>query len=161
MTLSETLLQKLSNWQPVGTGRHVLATTEEASGWTALVSADRVDSMGCLVRELTLQRKTGGPVGADLRTWAERIAARVGGLPEALKVIEVDVNRNEALLRSQEPTRRGEQLLYYEVLVKGTGEVMLRRYQASQVPGSHRQQTPFALTHEFLAKLAGRLTGES
>lgn len=161
MTLSEILLQRLSNWQPAGTGRHVLAVTDEASGWTVLVDADRVDNTGCLVHELTLTRKTAGCAASDLRAWAERIAARTGRLPATLKVIEVDSHRNEALLRSQEPTLRGEHRLYYEVLVKGVDEVVLRRYQANLTPGQQRQLTAFALTHEVLAMLVGDWTSAS
>jgi hypothetical protein len=66
----------------------------------------------------------------------------------------VDAGRGEALLRSQQPTSRAEQLHYYEVLLQAAGKATVRRYQASHQLGEHRKQTAFALTHEALAKLA-------
>ena len=152
MTLNETVLRKLSEWQPAGAGRHVLAAS--SAGWTVSVTADRCDGMGCLVWELSLTRKTTPAGDAGLPSWAEGVAKRVKSLAESLKVIEVDKVRNEALLRSQDPSRRGEHVLYFEILLRGTQSATLRRYQAQHAAGSHRQQVGFALTHEALAKLA-------
>ena len=152
MNLSETVLRKLSEWHPSGAGRHVLAASN--AGWTVSVTADRCDSMGCLVWELSLTRKTAAAASVSLSSWAEGVAKRVQSLAEPLKVIEVDTVRNEALLRSQEPSPRGEQVFYYEVLLRGTQSATLRRYQAQHTAGSHRQQVGFVLTHEALAKLA-------
>jgi len=152
MTLSETVLRKLSEWHPSGAGRHVLAASN--AGWTVSVTADRCDSMGCLVWELSLTRKTAAAASASLSNWAEGVAKRVQSLAEALKVIEVDKLRNEALLRSEKPSQRGEHVLYYEILLRGTQSATLRRHQGQHTAGSHRQQVGFALTHEALAKLA-------
>ena len=158
MTLNETLLRKLSEWHPSGTGRHGLATSDDC--WTAAVTADRCDSMGCLIWEFTLSRKGPAPAGLTLRSWAERTARRVNALLEQLKVVEVDEGRNEAQLRSQEPSQRGEQIFYYEVVLRGTAAAILRRYQASPAPASHREQVSFTLTHEALAKLASDLAAD-
>jgi hypothetical protein len=124
------------------------------AGWTVSVTADRCDGMGCLVWELAFARKGAPAADARLTSWAEGVAKRVKSLAEPLKVIEVDTVRNEALLRSQEPSQRGEHVLYYEVLLRGTQSATLRRYQAQHTAGSHRQQVGFVLTHEALAKLA-------
>jgi hypothetical protein len=161
MTLNETLLRKLSDWHPSGAGRHVLGASDEQSGWMAAVSADRCDSMGCMVWELTLTRKTTAPATATLKGWAERAVKRVNCLMEPLKVVEVDQDRDEAVLRSQAPAQRGEHVLYYEVLLRGNSAATIRRYQASHVPGKHRQQVAFALTHEALAKLAADLAADN
>src|SRR5262245_15112370 len=119
MTLENTLLQKLGEWRPVGEGRHTLAATDEAAGWTAAVTADRQDQIGCVVWEMTLRRTTPAACGAAaLRAWADRAAANVKGLLEALAVVEVDAARGEALLRSGDPSRRGEAVAYYEVRLK-------------------------------------------
>src|SRR5437868_6361339 len=130
MTLEETLLQKLSEWQPPP-GRHTL--TVPATGWTVSLTADRCDVLGCLAWELTLQRK--GSSTSGLRTWADRIADRVTGLLEPLKVHEVDEPLNQAQLRSGGPTQRGDKLGYYEVVLNGTTSAIVRRYQASQAGG--------------------------
>src|SRR5262245_49189747 len=110
MIRSEAVLPKLADWQPPGGGRQTLHVTDEATGWIACVTADRNDVLGCLVWELALRRSNPAGDGAKLALtkWAETAAAMVTGLLEPLKVIEVDLPKNEALLRSVQPTRRGD-----------------------------------------------------
>jgi hypothetical protein len=157
MTLDEALLQNLAEWRPGG-GRQTLNLPDTGSGWTVALTADRSDALGCLVWELALRRTTEPAAGEGLRAWAERIAGRVTGLLEPLKVVEVDLVRGQALLRSQAPARRGEQLHYYEVLLTGVRAAVVRRYRASLQGDARREQVPFTLTHEALAKLAGDLS---
>lgn len=159
MTLNETLQQKLSEWKPGGEGRQVLTAAAADAGWTAVVTADRADSVGCLVRELGLSRTGATPPGLTLRSWADQTAKRVTGLLEPLAVHEVDDARGEAILRSQTPAQRGGQLSYYELRLRGTAAATLGRYQASHVPGSHREQVGFGLTHEVLARVAEDIAG--
>lgn len=161
MTLENTLLQKLSDWHPAGDGRHTLAVTDEAAGWNVAVTADRQDQVGCVVWELALRRAAVAPAtdaAVALRAWAERAAGRVKGLLEMLAVVEVDPTRGEALLRSNEPTQRGEAVAYYEVLLRGTPEAAVRRFKGGA--GQRREQVAFALTHEVLARLAADLTAD-
>ena len=70
--------------------------------------------------ELTLTRPEGA-LSTDLKTRAERTAARVTGLLEPLRLIEVDAGRDAALLRSTAPQKRGDDLYYYEVELKTGG----------------------------------------
>jgi hypothetical protein len=82
------------------------------------------------------------------------IAERVSGLLEPLAIYEVDEARNEAILRSEEPSRKGEALAYYEVRLVGLSCATVRRFASTRTtPG--RTQVAFAITHETLAKLAG------
>jgi hypothetical protein len=160
MTLENTLLQKLSEWRPAA-GRQQLTVPDAATGWAVLLTADRNDVLGCLVWDLTVRRNSAPAARAeDVRAWAERLARRVTGLTEPLKVLEVDETRLEAILRSESPSQRGEQRLYHEVFLKGTSEATLRRYQAPREGAARREQTAFPLTHEVLVKLAGDLTAE-
>jgi hypothetical protein len=110
------------------------------------------------VWELTLARTGNTPDGLTLRAWAEGVAKRATGLLEPLKLLEVDDARGEALLRSDSPAKKGEQVAYYEVKLFGTDRASVRRYVASRTE-SGREQTAFALTHEVLAKLAGDIAG--
>ncbi|MCC6419386.1 MAG: hypothetical protein IT429_14215 [Gemmataceae bacterium] len=159
MTLANTVLARLSEWRPPQ-GRQTLAVTDPASGWTAALTADRADVVGCLVWEIALRRDAASADGPqDLRAWAEGAAARVTGLLEPLAVHEVDSGRNEALLRSTGPSRRSDQLFYYEVLLRGTTAAVVRRYQASPQSIERRQQVAFALTHEALAQFVANLAG--
>ncbi len=146
MTLENTLLERLSEWQP-GAGRQDLHVAAE--GWSATVTADRADVLGCLVWELNVRRD--GSAGTDVRAWASAAAERITGLLEPLKVVEIDSERNEAQLRSDTPTQRGDKRFYYELLLRGNATALLRRYQT-------REQTAFALTHEVLAKVADDVT---
>ena len=98
-------------------------------------------------------------VPGDRKTHAERLAARATGLMEPLRLIEVDADRETALLRSATPQRRGDDLFYYEVLLHGRG-ADVRRYQSSATGGT-REQIAFPLTHEALAKLAADLTADA
>lgn len=161
MTLENRLLQELGDWRPAGDGRHTLAVTDEAAGWNVAVTADRQDQVGCIVWELALRRASEPPTqdaSAALRGWAERVAGRVKGLLEPLAVVEVDPPSGVALLRSNEPTHRADALAYYEVLLKGVREAVVRRFKGGV--GQRREQVPFALTHEVLARLAADLTAD-
>jgi hypothetical protein len=158
MTLAESLLPKLSDWRPAGDGRHSWSETPAALGWTVQLAADKTDTLSCLVWELTLTRTAEPPAGLTLEGRAEAVAARVRGLMEPLAVHEVDTTRDEAVLRSTSPTKRGEALAYYEVRLHGLGRAVVRRFRATRAaPG--REQVAFALTHEALAKLAGDIAG--
>lgn len=156
MTLTEKLLAKLSEWTPQGTGRHALTTA--APGWAVALSADRAESLSCLVWELTLTRTGPAADGFTLRAWAEGVAARVTGLLEPLRLLEVDEARGEALLRSDAPAQKGARVAYYEVRLYGTDRATVRRFAADRTQ-SGREQVSFALTHEVLAKLAGDVAG--
>ena len=147
MTLSESLLRKLSEWSPAGAGRHSMTHTD--LGRTVTLTADRADSLSCLVWELAVTT----PEPVALRDWAAAVAKRVTGLVEPLTVHEIDAGRGEAVLRSTAPSAKGGALAYYEVKLHADGRADVRRYHGSKAaPG--REQVAFALTHEVLAKLA-------
>jgi hypothetical protein len=151
MTLDEMVLRKLADWQPPGGSRQTLAMPDEGSGWAVSLTVDRHDELSSALWEVHLQRVVAAPAGVTLEGWANDVAKRVTGLLETLWVLEIDAQRNEALLRSNEPSRRSADLFYYEVLLKGTQAANVRRYQASP-GGGRREQVPFVLTHEALAK---------
>ena len=157
MTLENLLLEKLAEWR-FDTGRQSLTVADAGSGWTAAVAAECCDSVGCRVWELTLTRDR--PAG-DLRARADRLSARATGLLEPLRLLELDPAQDVALLRSQAPSRRGEALFYYEVSLKSKGAATVRRFQATRDGSGRREQVPFALTHETLAKLAQDLAAEA
>lgn len=156
MTLAEKLLPRLSEWRPAGAGRHTLSET--AGGWAVHLAADKAESLSCLVWELTMTRAGDAPAGLTVKGWAAGVADRVTGLLEPLKLYEVDATRDEAVLRSESPSARGGKLGYYEVHLSGVTKAVVRRFAADKaVPG--REQVPFALTHEVLARLAGDVAG--
>ena len=155
MSLENKLLQKLAETQPVGE-RHELTISEGA--WTAHLTYDRRDELSGRLWEVALHRNAAA--AGDVQAWADRVAKRVAGLMESIKVVEVDAVQQRALLRSAAPTVKGEDLFYYEILLRGTANAIIQRYQGSQQIGKKREPVAFALTHESLAKLVGDVTAE-
>jgi hypothetical protein len=155
-TLSETLQQKLGEWRPCD-GRETLDVAHPEHGWSASVVADHVEQLGARLWELTLRRHN-AQAGVDLKARAEAVAARVTGLLEPLRLIEVDAAQGVALLRSSAPGQAAEAAAYYEALLHAGGTAQLRRYQAPHAGEPRRQQVPFALTHEALGKLVDDFT---
>lgn len=159
MTLAETLQRRFADWRPAGEGRHSWSETLPEAGWAVGLAADRADSLGCLVWEVSLARTADAPAGLTLKAWADGIASRVSGLMEDLRVLEVDDLRQEAILRSDGPTAKGDDRLYYEVHLGGLTHTTVRRYKGSRAAGTRREQVAFALTHEVLAKLVEDVAG--
>jgi hypothetical protein len=122
------------------------------------VTADRNEVLGCLVWEMALRRSAStAPAKGSVKEWAHRAAQRVTALLQPLKVVEVDVQRDEALLRSDTAGPQGDVAFYYEVLLKGLNEAVVRRFEAFPQERKRRQQVLFPLTHEALAKVVADL----
>ena len=155
MTLENKLLQSLAESKPLG-DRHELTVSEGA--WTAHLTYDRRDELSGRLWEVSLHRNRAAE--GSVQAWADRIAQRVAGLMEPLKVVEVDAAIQEALLRSTAPTAKGEQRFYYEIHLRAMANATVRRFQAAQPTGKKRTQIAFALTHETLAKLVADVTAE-
>lgn len=158
MTITESLLPRLSDWHPAGDGRHSWATAFPDQGWSVGIAADRADSLACLVWEMVLTRTAEPARDLTLEKWAHAIAERIGGLAESLSVYEVDEPRGEAILRSKPPTLKGETLSYFEIRLAGLKSATVRRFSAKPNK-TGRTQVSFAITHEALARLAGDIGG--
>jgi len=155
MTLAEALLQKLARWRPES--RQTLDVAHPESGWAVAVDAGHVEALGSRLWELTLGRPAALNV-ADLESQAAKVAGKVTGLLEPLRVVEIDPTVDGvALLRSDKPAAWGDALFYYELQLR-TDRATLRRYQAPGTDNPHRRQVPFTLTHEALAKLVADLS---
>ena len=72
---------------------------------------------------------------------------------------EVDDHQQEAILRSDDPTVKGDDRLYYEVHLRGLSHATVRRFKGSRAASTRREQVAFALTHEVLAKLVEDIAG--
>ena len=155
MTLGETLLSRLGEWRPTGSGRQTYNRADAASGWSVSLTIDKNDSFSSKLTELTVERSASDRA---TKPWADAVAKRATGLMESLRVIEVDNQRDEALLRSDSPTVRGETRAHYELRLQNGRKATLARYAAATEPNAKRQPIPFALTHEVLAKLVDDLT---
>ena len=157
MTLEETLLQKLAEFRPQGSDRQNLAVSDDETGCSITLSIDRNDDLSCALWEMSQRSRS--PLserGLDLKRWADKVAGQVRGLLEPLRVIEIDDRRDEALIRSDEPTARKDERYYYELRLDGSGSALVRRYCGTTEVG-RRRQVAFTLTHEAVAKLAADL----
>jgi hypothetical protein len=159
MTIAEMLLPRLNEWESTGPGRQQWSQALADSGWTVHLEAERVDTLGCLLREATLLRTRSSDAvsNAALKERAGQIAERVTGLMEPLHFLELDDTKAVALLRSDVPARRGAALSYYEILMTQGRKIELKRYQVDSAKGGRRTQVAFALTHEAIAKLVDDL----
>ena len=155
MTLADTLLEKLNRLSPDATVRRTLSFLDPTTATAVRLEVDMLDALGCQLWELAVTRS---PREADrlqsvgLAGWACRVADEVTGILEPLKVVEVDDLRGQALLRSDEPAQKSDDLYYYEVLLHKTGAATLRRYHNTKKPGK-REQVSFVVTREALAKV--------
>lgn len=156
MTLGETVLSKLAEWRPAGTGRHIFRHADAGSGWTISFAVEKADELSCQLSEVTCERAA--VKEPDLKSWANALAQHVTGLMEPLKVVEIDEHRNEAILRSEEPTTRGNRRAHFELKLHGNCRAVLTRYAAEAAPAAQRKSIAFVLTRESLSKLVDDLT---
>ena len=91
-----------------------------------------------------------------LRSWGDRLAARLTYLMEPLVVLEVDAQAGEAALRSQAPTPRGDRRSFYEVRLRREGTFHLQRVAFDEA-ARRRQVIPCQMTIEVLERLADDL----
>jgi hypothetical protein len=149
----------------------IAAALDAYSGECTLPSEIVVEEGG---HQLSLAVTSGGPVGVAfdaltytapsgvdrpaeaIRSWAERIAAKVTYLMEPLVLLEYDALAGEAELRSQSPTARGERRAYYEARLRKEGSLKLTRVVAD-VTTRRRRSAPCQLTREALERLADDL----
>jgi hypothetical protein len=91
-----------------------------------------------------------------LRSWADRLAARVTYLMEPLVVIELDEVAGEVELRSQSPTARGALKAYYEVRLNKQGVLRLSRVVFDDAT-RRRRPAHCQMTREALERLTDDL----
>jgi hypothetical protein len=159
MTLDEVFQQKFAEWRPESAGQ-TLTIDHPASGWTAAVTAERVESLGCQLREVVLTRSAPLTTGDSLADQARRIANRVTGLLEPLRLVEADTEHGLVQLRSSSPAQRGESVQYYEVLRRANGTTRLGRFESQPGTAGKRKPVPFTLTHEALAQVVAGLASD-
>lgn len=156
---TEPLLQKLAEFRPTEPGRSTLMHLDAASGWTVAIDMEAADALSVRVKELTVSRKEPEqPVSAsNIREAAERICNRVTGLMEKLRLLEIDSDRRQAILRSDSPTVRKDRRSHFELVLTGTHRANLRRYEAAGDISSKREQVPFSLTKEVFGMVLEHL----
>src|SRR5689334_8132926 len=126
MTLAETLSSKLAEWRPAP-GHAKVSEADTATGWSATLTVDKADALSCPLSELAVARATGR---YETKPWAESLTRRVTGLMEPLRIVEIDAVRDEAILRSDAPTVRGDRRAHYELRLRRGNSATLTRFTA-------------------------------
>ncbi len=89
----------------------------------------------------------------SLRSWGDRLAARVTYLMEPFKILEIDAEDGKVCLRSESPTTRNQKRSYYEIRLGKSGTLRMERHtfdEAARV----RDRSTCQLTREVLERLA-------
>src|SRR5262249_30458032 len=144
MIPDDTIFEKLSAWQPYGTGPHSLQITLPHG--TLDLTAQRADELSCQLTDLRLTGAIAEPCSAtQLKDRAIKTAERVSHLLEPLNLYEADANKSMAIVRSTTPTERGGELFYYELTLTGLHSANLKRFKADK-SNAKREAVPFVLT---------------
>ncbi len=150
MTLENTLLTNLSDWRPKE--RDTLRIALPDSDWVVQLTADRCDELSCKLWEVTVKRSQPAE-NLKLQDWAQQIPDKIHGLADSLKVLEVDNQQQQALIRSESPFQKEERLFYFEVVLQDTTTATLRRFQGSHEAYNIREQVSFVLTKEMVVNV--------
>ena len=153
---SENLMEKLSDLK-TASGPSLI----ELPGWTLNLENVQADSLSCRANGLTLRsnRREANLSNTQVKTWANSVAIKVTGLLEPLRVLEVDETDATALLRSDKPSAKANEVTYYEVILKADRTANLQRYRGFTQETKPRVQIPFTVTHEVLAKFVEDVIG--
>ena len=144
MTLEKLLRRKLSE-APAANERHDFMVTDETSGWSLHLTADRRDAWSTVAWELNLRRP---PAQGDVAAWAQNVVAQTGGLLEALRVVEVDKLHDRACsCEPATPSEQDDKLAYYELILQGTQSVAMCRFQGRNASGKARAD-PVSRAHQ-------------
>lgn len=157
MTLENTIRESLAGWRPNGEGPH---TRSIAFGDVSVeLAAAQCDALAARLWSLRVTRHLSETDSAgDLADRAARLANRVTGLLEPLRVYEVDRLGDRALLRSATPDQSDGATQFHELLLSGRLEAELKRYRV-EAGESKRSAVPYTLTHEVIGKVV-RILGE-
>jgi hypothetical protein len=94
-----------------------------------------------------------------LRAVSEDLSRRLTYLLEAISPIEVDAEQCVVQMRSNPPQRDEQGTSYYELLVRRSGELSLRRW--TKTAGKVRQPLDAHVTREVFLRLVGDFSAAS
>ncbi len=138
--------------------------------WMCSLTAQKVESLSCLLTELRLfrsndhthQTKMNTPLEPTavpcLDNWANAICKNLNGVIEELKIIETDLTTKLTLIRSSKPARKPatetdrQDIEYFEMILQDQHRLQLNRYRFVQNQ-QKRVRVPFVLSRESIAYL--------
>jgi hypothetical protein len=127
-------------------------------GRAGRVSCDvqAVEQLACSLDEIQYQaQEPFGQTPAGLTQMGEALANRVSYLLEPIGNYELDEDGMTLQMRSIPPSGDRENLSFYELLLRCSGEIRIYRYQQSA--GSVREKVPMEFTRQVLGRLGNDL----
>lgn len=156
MTLSRKIADALDRHGP-----YAGAVSAEYEGNLLGLDIREGGPVGLAVDALSFQpaRREGWAPEA-LKGWGDQLVARLSYLMEPIRVVEVDREAAEVQLRSATPTPRDGGRSYYEITLKETGALALRRWRFDEAD-RRREAIPCQFTREVVERLADDLVATS
>ena len=138
MDLGRQAASRLKSWGSFSGDPRILAVTGDRFAIAAEVRA--ADSLGCSLAEVRLRSLQSLQLGLEqLRNWGARLSKRIRYLL--------------LLLRSSPPeTKPDGAVFYYEVLLEGSGQLLLRRYRFDPTT-RERADEAIVCTRELVEKM--------
>lgn len=132
---------------------------EQMDGIDLQVEIEDFDKFSYMVRSIfmTHPQTPVTPIKDVLLRQAGEIEKRISYLLEGFRLVEVDEVNATAQVRSITPYKKGDERLYYEVLLRGGNNLTFTRYRKQHQPGE-REIVPSHLTLEIFERLVDDLT---
>jgi hypothetical protein len=157
MSLRSEALSQVDGLAPFADDSYMIAASDGRV--TLQCELSTLDRLALAFRTLTAQHNdlVGAPI-STLETVAADLASRISYLLEDVSPVEIDSEGVRVQLRSSPPSRDGDTIRYYELLLRSQdGSASLVRYEAVRgLPGRHA--IPSEVTREVFGRLVDDLT---
>ncbi len=138
-------------------GGYIVGVPAEGQGPSMVLTLQDYDRYSVALRSLEVTLQTNGPgnVADYLRHCAEQVIQRLTYLEEPLVLLELDAGEGIAQLRSDSPHQDGDEIIFWEALVRVEPQpkVSLARY--AWTPGRHqRESRVYPVTFDTVGRMA-------
>ena len=129
-----------------------------ADGWSTTVTASDYDRHSIVIRQLAINAPKSIKTTLGLADYAQNIINQVTYLEESFALIEIDLAKDIAQLRSQPPQQADEMITYWEALLHSQPQprLTLARYRWASAQ-AERRQLDFPLTFDTLGRISADL----
>ncbi len=169
MNLGQKLVSKLNAMQESENPSQISLTpggeeggsviTQEMDNIDLRVELDDFDKFSFMVKTISVARPQtppAMPLKDVLLRQAGEIEKRITYLLESFRLVEFDEVNGSAQIRSISPYKKGDERLYYEVLLRGGKSLTFTRYRQPRQAGE-REIVPSHLTQETFERLVDDL----
>jgi hypothetical protein len=131
---------------------------EQIGGLGLQVEIEDFDRFSYMVRSISMThpQTPATPIKDVLLRQAGEIERQISYLLEGFRLVELDEVNGTAQVRSITPYKKGDERLYYEVLLRGGNSLTFTRYRKQHQTGE-REMVPSHLTLEIFERLVDDL----